>query len=85
LFPRLKVPIWKPKFSEDSSSDCNRVTLATEAEADEYLEAVLAKPEYCSMHEIELRADKHTKDPHVKRHFIERAKELLKSDCGDVA
>ena len=54
-------------------------TLTTEAEADEYLEAVLATPEYRSMHEIELRADKHIKDPHVKRHFIEQAKELLRS------
>ena len=60
-------------------------TLATEAEADEYLKAVLAKPEYRSMHEIELRADKHVKDLHVKKHFIERAKELLKSYGDDAA
>ena len=52
-------------------------TLASEVEADKYLKAVLENREYRSMGEIEKRTHDYIKDPRVRSHFIQRAKELI--------
>jgi hypothetical protein len=52
-------------------------TIDNEVEADDYLKALLEKPEYRSMDEARVRAEKYIKDDHLKNHFINRAKELL--------
>jgi hypothetical protein len=53
--------------------------IESEAEADNYLTALFEKPEYRSMDEVLARAAKYIKDPFVKDHFINKAKEYLKS------
>jgi hypothetical protein len=53
--------------------------IENESEADEYLRALLAKKEYRSMDEVNLRALRYIKDKHLKTYFINRAKEILRT------
>jgi hypothetical protein len=48
--------------------------IENETDADEYLTALLEKPEYRSMDEVHMRAAKYIKDEHVKNYFINKAK-----------
>ncbi len=51
--------------------------IENEIYADEYLGALLAKPEYRSMNEVEMRAQKYIQDERVKKYFIGKAREML--------
>jgi hypothetical protein len=53
--------------------------IESEAEADDYLRDLLKKHEYRSMNEVYMRAQKYTKDEHLKLYFINKAKEILKT------
>lgn len=46
-------------------------------EADAYLRDMLAKPEYRSMNEVEVRAQKLIPNPRLRAYFINKAKEVL--------
>lgn len=48
-------------------------------EADEYLKALLEKPEYRSMNEVHMRAANYIKDEHLKNYFINKAKEYFEN------
>jgi hypothetical protein len=50
-----------------------------EIDADEYLTALFEKPDYRSMDEVHMRAEKYIKNDHLKNYFINKAKELLNS------
>lgn len=52
--------------------------IENESEADAFLRDLLAKEEYRSMEEVMMRADKLISDNHLRTHFINKAKELLK-------
>jgi uncharacterized protein (DUF1810 family) len=47
-------------------------------EADAYLKDLLAKPEYRSLDEIQIRANQYIEDPDVKKYFITKGREILK-------
>jgi len=51
--------------------------IESEDEALRYLTYLLAKPEYRSMHEVELRAHKLIPNGDLRVFFIEKAKEML--------
>jgi hypothetical protein len=51
--------------------------IESEAEADDYLRDVLAKPEYRSMSEVELRAHSYISDAGLRKYFTEKAREIL--------
>ncbi len=53
--------------------------LDNEPDADAYLKDLLEKPEYRSVDEVRLRAQKYIKDERLKNRFINRASEALKS------
>ena len=57
--------------------------IENESDADEYLRALLEKPEYGSMNEVRMRAQKYIKDEHLKNCFITKAKEILKAQTPD--
>jgi hypothetical protein len=48
--------------------------IENESDADEYLTALLEKPEYRSMDEVRMRAAKYINDGYVKNYFINKAK-----------
>jgi hypothetical protein len=48
--------------------------IENDAEADEYLQAMLANPEFRSMSEIEIRGYKLIPDPQVRNRFFEKGK-----------
>ena len=52
--------------------------IETEIEAVEYLQALLKRPEYRSMGEVQMRATEHIPDMHIRRFFIKKAEELLR-------
>jgi hypothetical protein len=54
-------------------------TIEDELAADEYLTALLEKPEYRSMDEVHQRAAAYIKDERVKKYFIDKAKKYLES------
>ena len=49
-----------------------------ESEADAYLDDLLKKPEYRSLDETKIRAQKYIKDDKLKKYFINKAEEMLK-------
>jgi len=53
--------------------------IENEGEADEYLAALLAKDEYRSIDEVNLRAGKYITDAHLRVYFVTKAKEMLAS------
>ena len=53
--------------------------IENESEADTYLKDLLARPEYRSMTEVQSRAQKDIPDPQLKKYFIDKAKEILKT------
>ena len=53
--------------------------IESESEADEYLKALLEKPEYRSMNEVHMRAANYIKDEHLKNYFINKAKEYFEN------
>ena len=53
--------------------------IESEAEADDYLTALLEKSEYRSMDEVHMRAAKYIKDAHLKDYFINKAKEYFEN------
>jgi len=53
--------------------------IENESEADTYLRDMLAKPEYRSMNEVEVRAQKLIQDENIENYFINKAKEILKT------
>ena len=55
-----------------------------EYEADEYLTALLEKPEYRSMDEVIVRAQKYVKDDCLRIYFINKAKEILRIYGRDI-
>jgi hypothetical protein len=54
--------------------------IESEAEADDYLRDLLAKPEYRSMSEVELRAHKYINDDGLAKYFTDKAREILSSE-----
>jgi hypothetical protein len=52
--------------------------IENEDEADDYLRDLLKHPEYRSMDEVRVRADKYIKDAHLKNYFVNQATDLLK-------
>ena len=50
-----------------------------ESEADAYLRDLLAKPEYRSMDEVYVRAQKLIPDSRLRNYFINRAKVILET------
>lgn len=53
--------------------------IENEYEADDYLKSLLEKPEYRSVDEVKMRAQKYIKDDHLKIYFINKGKEMLKT------
>jgi hypothetical protein len=57
--------------------------IESESEADDYLRDLLKKDDYESvseaMHEVNMRARKYIKDQQLKKYFINKAKETLKT------
>ena len=53
--------------------------IESESEADDYLRDLLAKHEYRSMNEVNMRAQKYIKDKYLKNYFINKAREILKT------
>jgi hypothetical protein len=53
--------------------------IENESEADYYLSDLLAKPEYRSMNEVNMRAQKYITDAHLKNYFINKAKGILRT------
>ena len=53
--------------------------IENEGEADAYLRDLLKHPEFRSMDEVRIRADKYITDAHLKNYFINQATELLKT------
>jgi hypothetical protein len=53
--------------------------IESESEADDYLRDLLAKPEYRSMNEVNMRAQQLIKNDRLKSHFIKKAKEILQT------
>jgi hypothetical protein len=53
--------------------------IENEFEADDYLRDLLAKHEYRSMNEVNMRAQKYIKDEHLKNYFINKARGILKN------
>jgi hypothetical protein len=51
--------------------------IENESEADSYVQALLAKPEYRSMDEVRVRAQKYIKDARLKEYFIDKARGIL--------
>jgi hypothetical protein len=51
--------------------------IESEFEADEYLTALLEKPEYRSMDEVHKRAAEYIKDEHLKNYFVNQAMDIL--------
>lgn len=47
-------------------------------EADDYLNALLAKPEYRTWHEVLRRAQKYISNAQIRVYFIKKGKEMLK-------
>jgi hypothetical protein len=70
---------WGTANNEVSSSlsEISPFTIDYESEADYYLKDLLSKPEYRSMDEVLIRAQKLIKNPRVKAYFIDKAKEIL--------
>jgi hypothetical protein len=54
-------------------------SLDNEIDADEYLQALLERPEFRNMDEVRRRARQLIKIDHLKNHFISKAAELLKA------
>lgn len=52
--------------------------IESESEADAYLNDLLAKQEYRSIHEVERRAAKLIPDDKLRKYFISMAREILK-------
>jgi hypothetical protein len=53
--------------------------IESESEADDYLRDLLEKPEYRSMGEVQMRAQKYIKDNNIRKYFVKKAKETLKA------
>jgi hypothetical protein len=53
--------------------------IENESEADDYLKSLLERPEYRSMGEVKMRAQKYIRDINLKNYFIDKATEILKS------
>jgi hypothetical protein len=53
--------------------------IESEAEADDYLKDLLAKEEYRSIHEVQIRAQKYIEDDSLRKYFVAKAEEILKS------
>ena len=53
--------------------------IESESEADDYLKSLLEKPEYRSIDEVKMRAQKYVGDINLKKYFIDKATEILKS------
>jgi hypothetical protein len=53
--------------------------IENEDEADAYLRDLFAKPEYRSMNEVYVRAQKLITDKHLRDYFINKAKAILES------
>jgi hypothetical protein len=50
-----------------------------EVDANDYLRALLEKPEFKNMDEVRMRAEKYIKTDHLKNYFINKATEFLKT------
>ncbi len=53
--------------------------IENKVDADYYLNDLLKQPQYRSMDEVNLRAQKYIKDTQVKNYFINKATEILRS------
>lgn len=53
--------------------------IENESEADYYLSDLLAKPEYRSMNEVNMRAQKYITNEYFKNYFINKAKDILRT------
>lgn len=53
-----------------------------ESIADDYLRDLLAKPEYRSMDEVRMRADKYIPNADLKNYFINEGERRLNLDLG---
>ena len=53
--------------------------IENETWADEYLQELVAMPEYRSMDEVKMRAQEYIKSETIKLHFINKAQGLLKT------
>lgn len=62
-----------------SQSGVMPYTIDDEDEADSYLNAVLQKPEYRSMEEVIIRAQKYARNEHIKQYMIARGQVMLES------
>lgn len=65
-----QIQVQKPMKVEPYSID-------NEGEADDYLKALLAKPEYRSIIELEVRAAQYIKSAELRLYFITKGKEML--------
>jgi hypothetical protein len=54
-------------------------TIDTESEADEYLNDLFREPKYRSMTEVDIRAHKYIRNDNLRRYFLAKAAELLKT------
>lgn len=54
-------------------------SIDNESDADDYLKDLLANPEYQSIGEVNIRAQKYIKDENIKTYFINKAKEILRT------
>ena len=53
--------------------------IENETEADEYLKDLLATPQYRSMNEVQIRAQTYITDAQLKKYFIDKARDILKT------
>jgi hypothetical protein len=53
--------------------------IESESEADDYLKSLLERPEYRSMDEVRMRAQKYISNVRIKDYFINKAKGILDS------
>jgi hypothetical protein len=51
--------------------------IENESEADEYLTDLLATPQYRSMNEVQIRAQKYIADQQLRNYFIAKARAIL--------
>jgi len=56
--------------------------IESESETDDYLKDLSEKPEYRSMNEVKMRAQKFIKDEHLRNSFINQGREILKTTYG---
>jgi hypothetical protein len=58
--------------------------IESESETDAYLRDLLEKPEYRSMNEVKIRAQKYIKDAHLTNYFVNKAKGMLKTNGHEI-